>query len=146
MKKIFYLFIFTIVLTSCVKDEKPIVVTAENYHQTVDKITEIMVHDIFSPPVASRIYAYSNLAAYQIMRQENKDLIDFTSKFEELKPIPKADTTANINFKLAALIANMEIGKKLIFSEELLTTYRDSLYTEWKRTNEEEFNNSKIMV
>ena len=143
MKKYLYFFLSTLILTSCSQEEKPIVVTAENYHQTVDKITDIMVHDIFSPPVASRIYAYSNLAAYQILRKENKDLIDISSSFEELEPIPKADSTANINYNLAALVAKMEIAKKLIFSEELLTTYRDSLYTEWKKTNNDEFNSSK---
>lgn len=143
MKKYFYLIICILILNSCMKENKPIVVTAENYHQTVDKITDIMVHDIFSPPVASRIYAYSNLAAYQVMRQEDKNLIDFTTKFEELEPIPKADSSANINYKLAALVAKIEIGKKLIFSEDLLTTYRDSLYAEWKKKNEEEFNHSK---
>ncbi|WP_289024036.1 vanadium-dependent haloperoxidase [uncultured Salegentibacter sp.] len=143
MKKYLYFFISTLILTSCTKEEKPIVVTAENYHQTLDKITDIMVHDIFSPPVASRIYAYSNLVAYQILREENKDLTDISSSFEELKPIPKADSAANINYNLAALVAKMEIAKKLIFSEELLTTYRDSLYTAWKKTNNEEFISSK---
>ncbi len=143
MRKFLYIIICTVVLSSCTKEEKPIVISAENYHQTVDKITDIMVHDIFSPPVASRIYAYSNLAAYQIIRQENKDLIDLTSNFKELQPIPKADSTAKVNFKVAALVAQMEIGKKLIFSEEFLTSYRDSLYTNWKKTNEEEFNTSK---
>ena len=143
MKKLLYIIICTVVFSSCTKEEKPIMISAENYHQTVDKITDIMVHDIFSPPVASRIYAYSNLAAYQIIRQENKDLIDLTSNFEELQPIPKADSTTKVNLKLAALVAQMEIGKKLIFSEELLTSYRDSLYTSWKKTNEEEFNTSK---
>jgi hypothetical protein len=143
MKKLLYIIICTVVFSSCTKEEKPIMISAENYHQTVDKITDIMVHDIFSPPVASRIYAYSNLAAYQIIRQENKDLIDLTSNFEELQPIPKADSTTKVNLKLAALVAQMEIGKKLIFSEELLTSYRDSLYTSWKKTNEKEFNTSK---
>ena len=113
MKKFLYIIICTVVFSSCTKDEKPIMISAENYHQTVDKITDIMVHDIFSPPVASRIYAYSNLAAYQIIRQENKDLIDLTSNFEELQPIPKADSTTKVNLKLAALVAQMEIGKKL---------------------------------
>ena len=143
MRKFLYLIFFTIVFNSCTKEEKPIAISAENYHQTVDKITDIMVHDIFSPPVASRVYAYSNLAAYQIIRQKNTDLIDFTSNFENLQPIPKVDTSANINLEVAALVAQIEIGKKLIFSEELLTSYRDSLYTNWKKTNEEEFNTSK---
>jgi len=143
MRKFLYLFIFVLILSSCNKEEKPIEISAENYHQTVDKITDIMVHDIFSPPVASRIYAYSNLAAYEVMRQENKDLIDLTSKFNGLQAIPKADSAAKVNFKVAALVAKMEIGKKLIFSEDLLTSYRDSLYANWEKTNEAEFKTSK---
>lgn len=143
MKIFFYLVVSGMFLSSCAKEEKPIAVSAENYHQTVDKITDIMVHDIFSPPVASRIYAYSNLAAYQIMRQENKDLVDFNPNFKDLEPVPRADSSAKINFKLAALVAQMEIGKKLIFSEDLLTSYRDSLYSNWEKTNKEEFNTSK---
>jgi len=143
MRIFFYLFFSALIFSSCAKDEKAIVVSAEDYHQTVNKITDIMVHDIFSPPVASRIYAYSNLAAYQIMRQENKDLVDFNSNFKDLQPIPEADSTANINFKLAALVAQIEIGKKLIFSEELLTTYRDSLYSGWEKANKEEFEISR---
>ena len=143
MKKFLSIISCIIILSSCIKEKKSIVISAENYHQTLDKITDIMVHDIFSPPVASRVYAYSNLAAYQVLRQENKDLIDLSSKFKELEPIPKADSSANINFKLAALVAKMDIGKNLIFSEELLISYRDSLYKEWKKTNIDEFNTSK---
>ncbi|MGB0788233.1 MAG: phosphatidic acid phosphatase, partial [Marinirhabdus sp.] len=45
----------------------PIEVTPAHFQNTVDKVTEIMVHDIFSPPVASRIYVYPNIAAYEII-------------------------------------------------------------------------------
>src|SRR5690606_38661461 len=34
--------------------------------QANQKATDIMVHDIFSPPVASRVYAYASLAAYEV--------------------------------------------------------------------------------
>ncbi|WP_111669426.1 vanadium-dependent haloperoxidase [Algoriphagus litoralis] len=37
---------------------------AELFH-----ITEVMVTDVASPPVAARIYAYTNLAAYQVISQ-----------------------------------------------------------------------------
>ncbi|WP_238531545.1 hypothetical protein [Nitritalea halalkaliphila] len=30
------------------------------------KLTEVIIHDIFSPPVASRIYVYPALAAYEL--------------------------------------------------------------------------------
>ncbi|MEO0775049.1 MAG: phosphatidic acid phosphatase, partial [Bacteroidota bacterium] len=36
---------------------------AEFMHQSMKKLTDVIVHDIFSPPVASRIYVYPSVAA-----------------------------------------------------------------------------------
>ena len=47
------------------RDSWIITITTDDYHAAVDKLTEVMVHDIFSPPVASRIYVYPNIAAYE---------------------------------------------------------------------------------
>ena len=52
-----------LVLGSCQTATEPIEITAEDLHASVDKLTEVMVHDIFSPPVASRVYAYPNIGA-----------------------------------------------------------------------------------
>ena len=70
MKKILSLLAIFALLTSCSPEAKiePIVVTPEELHASVDKVIEIMIHDIFSPPVASRIFTYPNIAAYEIMR------------------------------------------------------------------------------
>lgn len=46
-QQIFYVFI-CIVFSGC-KTPAPIEITPENYHASVDKVTEIMIHDIFSP-------------------------------------------------------------------------------------------------
>ena len=101
---------------------------------------EIQIHDIFSPPVASRIFAYPNVAAYEIVAQENSDLNSLVGTLNAFKPIPKADTTnQNINLNLAAIIAHMEVSKKLIFSEEKMEVLQDSLYTAWNEINEDEF-------
>lgn len=44
-------------------------------HKSINKTTEIIVHDIFSPVVAARIYMYSNVALYETLRQgESKNL------------------------------------------------------------------------
>lgn len=34
----------------------------EYLHRSVKEVTGVMVHDIYSPPVASRIYAYVTIA------------------------------------------------------------------------------------
>jgi hypothetical protein len=43
----------------------------DEYHAAVENVTQIMIHDIFSPPVASRIFVYPNIAAYEIIAQNS---------------------------------------------------------------------------
>ncbi len=143
MKKISFI-ILGILLIGCeTRQAEEIELSANDYHNTVDRITDIMVHDIFSPPVASRIYAYTNIAALEVINSGEKNLPALTPQLNAYKPIPKADTMANINFKIAALVAQMEIGKAFIFSEEKLVNYRDSLYNIWEEKNKESFKTSK---
>jgi hypothetical protein len=42
------------------------------FYAAVENVTQIMIHDIFSPPVASRIFVYPNIAAYEIIAQNSK--------------------------------------------------------------------------
>ena len=74
MKTVHY--ILTLVLAAsfmvaCSKKADPIVITPAHFHNTIDKVTEVIIHDIFSPPVASRIYAYPTIAAYEIIASQN---------------------------------------------------------------------------
>ncbi|MEN8800002.1 MAG: vanadium-dependent haloperoxidase [Flavobacteriaceae bacterium] len=131
------------VFSACNKQQSHIEVSAENYHKSVDRVTEIMIHDIFSPPVASRIYAYPNIGAYEILAQQNNDYLSLQGQLKGLTSIPKAKGIKDINYPLASLIAHMDISRRLIFSEELMTAYRDSLYQQWADTNEAEFMASK---
>ncbi len=132
-----------ILLVSCNKKEEPIVITASDFHKSIDKIGVIMVHDIFSPPVASRVFAYPNIAAYEIIAQQNENYLSLESQLTDLSAIPKADISKPINYKLAALIAHIDLSRQLIFSEKIIDTYRDSLYQVWKSKNISEFIASK---
>lgn len=136
--------LFTVLLTttSCNKKKDPIVLTGEDFHASVDKVTEVMVHDIFSPPVASRIYAYPNIAAYEILAQNSANYRSLASQLRGLDSVPKAQL-AEVNYEVAALVAHMDLSRRLIFSEEMITSYRDSLYGIWENTNEDVFLASK---
>ncbi|WP_445381134.1 vanadium-dependent haloperoxidase [Robiginitalea sp. IMCC43444] len=132
-----------VVMVSCNKPAEPIEITAEDFHASVDKVTEVMVHDIFSPPVASRIYAYPNIAAYEIMALQNEKYTSLQGQVDGLMSIPEPEKQEAVNYKLSALIAHMELSKRLIFSEERIETYRDSLYGIWNRQNKREFEASR---
>lgn len=130
------------VLVSCNK-EKSIVVTSSDYAASIDNVTQILIHDIFSPPVASRIYTYPNVAAYEIIAQNSKKYLSLQGQINGLDSIPKLDEKSGVNKNVAALVAHMEVSKALVFSEELVEKFRDSLYQKWSDENEKEFEVSK---
>lgn len=136
-----FLVLITLLVASCKNNLKPITIPPNQFHASVDKVIEVMVHDIFSPPVASRIFAYPNIAAYEIMAQHDTAYQSLSGQIKHLKSIPKTDKT--INYQLAALIAHIDVSKKLIFSEQRLEIFRDSLYQIWESENKTEFEASK---
>ncbi|AWX44074.1 hypothetical protein HME9304_01074 [Flagellimonas maritima] len=137
------LYIYTIFLFSCAKKSEPIVIDPNDFHGSVDKVTEVMIHDIFSPPVASRIFAYPNIAAYEILASQDNEYKSLVNQVRGLTPIPNPEVAEKINYELAALISHIELSKRLIFSEDRIEAYRDSLYTIWDDKNTNEFNASK---
>ncbi|MDC0635259.1 vanadium-dependent haloperoxidase [Flavobacteriaceae bacterium] len=132
----------SLVFFSCNKKEEPIIIKAENLHNAIDKVVDIMVNDIFSPPVASRIFSYPNIAAYEIMAQNNSDYKSLQEQITDLKPIPKSQDNT-VNYELAALIAHLEMSKTLVYSKDEMQKYSDSLYSIWASENDKEFNVSK---
>lgn len=130
----------SVFFASCQIKTTPIGITPEDYYLITDKVTEIMIHDIFSPPVASRILSYPNVAAYEIIAGYNNKYNSLSGQLHELTPIPAFDSAkGNLNPQLAALIAHMEVSKGLIFSEDKIIELRDSLYNVWEKTNKSEF-------
>ena len=127
----------------CKDKTVPIVVTPADFHSAIDNVIEVMIHDIFSPPVASRVFAYPNIAAYEIIAQQDSLYTSLAGQIKSLKAIPKADPKKQINFPLAAIVAHINISKKLIFSEKRIEVHRDSLYAIWQAKNPKVFKNSK---
>ena len=144
MKKTLAALVISTLFFSCIDQKnEPIVVIPEEYHASVDKVTGIMIHDIFSPPVSSRIFAYPNIAAFEIIALQNKDYTSLEGQVKNLTAIPKPDPSQPVNFQLAAIIAHMDLSKRLIFSEDKFEVLQDSLYNIWESKNALEFNASK---
>lgn len=108
-------------------------ITSSDYHHALDKLTEVIVYDIFSPPVASRIYAYPSIAAYEIARQDTAyALPSLSNQIRHFSAIPKPTAVEDVDLKMAALMAYLDIGEELIFSTHKIKTYKDSLYQHWE--------------
>ena len=94
--KIRYLFTFTLLalLVSCVKNrtiQLDSLKKGEYFHATVKQLTDIIVHDIFSPPVASRVYAYPNIAVYECLLAGNNEFISLAGQLTDFTSLPQLD-------------------------------------------------------
>lgn len=96
-------------------------------HRAEENLTRVIVHDIFSPPVASRIYLYANAAAYETLVQGDSRYKSLYKQANFFPVIPKREAAGRINYQLAALYAFLRTGGKLVFSETMLKDSSDHL-------------------
>ena len=95
----------------------------ELFQAAMQNLTDIVVYDIFSPPVASRVYLYPSVAAYEIMAYFNSDNFNsLRDQVKELQDIPIPENP-NIDPNLAAIFSFNQVGKALIFSEKKMEIF-----------------------
>lgn len=128
------LFVLLALAFSCGKDINPNyqeeVAKPEFFHRSVKQLTDVIVHDIFSPPVASRIYAYSSIAGYEALAAGDPQLRSLSGQIPHLSPAPAPPAQTEIAFPLAAVTAQLKVGRSLIFSEPKMDEYRNQLFAE----------------
>lgn len=133
------LFTLLLLITGCKNNREHIQVNSNQYHSLIDKVMEIMVHDVYSPPVASRIFVYPNIASYEIISQNNKKYKSLNGQINSLNFSEIPEENNNVNKELSALIGYLDVAKELVFSKNEIIKHRDSLYGLWKSKNEKEF-------
>lgn len=91
----------------------------ETLHRMEKRLTELIIKDIFTPPVASRIYVYPSLAAWEVARyQDTTGHPSFTAKLKGFDPMPVPDlSTGPIDFELAAIRAFCATARRVVFSK-----------------------------
>ena len=100
------------------------------FHGVMKKLSDVIVYDIFSPPVASRVYAYPSIAAFETVRFAHPDKYNtLAGQLNGLKELP-IPTDDNINYNLAAMHAFYTVGRKLIFSQDKIDEYQEQIYQE----------------
>ena len=104
----------------------------ELFQAAMQNLTDIVVYDIFSPPVASRVYLYPSVAAYEIMAYFNSDNFNsLKGQVKELRDIPIPENP-NIDPNLAAIFSFNQVGKALIFSEKKMEIFETNFNNKLK--------------
>jgi hypothetical protein len=123
------LFLVSLLMSSCQKDLSYLkeLDDPEWVQSNVKNLTDIIVYDIFSPPVASRVYLYPTIAAYQTMQLANLDsYASLVGQVKGLEPLP-ANQDEDVNYTIASLHAFNEVGRALIFSEDKMLVFQENL-------------------
>jgi hypothetical protein len=138
MKKLYFALCVAILFVSCSsKQNNGWKALAENpayIHRSVREVTEVMLRDIYSPPVASRIYAYITVAGYEAARNGSKDYLSLAGQLKGLDSIPKPETGKQYCYSLAASHAILTVGKILVMSEGRIEGFHTTLMDEFKST------------
>jgi PAP2 superfamily len=113
-------------------------------HQNQDELTQVIIYDVFTPPVASRIYAYTSLASYEAIRfmePGNESLAEKMNGFGKM-PLPDADK--KYNYSLAATKAFFTVAHKVIFSVDSLAKYENAVFADYKAALDEKLYENSI--
>ncbi|MEJ0033790.1 MAG: hypothetical protein WDO15_27170 [Bacteroidota bacterium] len=102
-------------------------------HHSIKMVTDRIVHDIFSPPVASRIYAYISVAGYEAGRHADAGLVTLDGQLNGLKDVPQPSPEEEYAWGLAATQATLVTAKAFIFSEKELVAFHDNLLNEYRQ-------------
>ncbi len=115
---LFFILIFSVQLFSQPKD-------VELLNDAVRNVTDVIMHDVFAPPVASRIYAYSSVAAYEIIQQGSDS---FPTMYNRLNGMPfLQQSNGEVNLALAGILAYYYTAQYFVFSYKMLNPYIDSV-------------------
>ena len=140
--KIFFILIF-ILFTTVKSGAQAItdIANADLLHRAQKALTRVIVHDIFSPPVASRIYLYANAAAYEAS-------VPSQTKYKSLQhlvpffPAINHGKEQKLNYNLSAVYAFMKTAQQFVFSEQMLIDSLNVILRNYKKLSPEVYKNS----
>ncbi|MHA8065710.1 vanadium-dependent haloperoxidase [Aquirufa sp. ROCK2-A2] len=97
-------------------------------------LTESIIHDIFAPPVSSRIYMYASIAAYEAAIPGNKGYKSLVGQLNGFENVAKPEAGQEYCYPLASVRAFLSVGKKLTFAQELYDEFDKKMEEDYKKT------------
>ncbi len=113
-------------------------------HRNMHQLTEVIILDMFSPPVSSRIYSYSSLAAYEAIRFQKTGYPSIVKDLHGFPAMPSPAQNKKYNYLLSATKAFFTVAKKITFSKDTLVKYENKVYDDYKSLLDTTTYNSSI--
>ena len=132
---LYCLILLSLFICSC-KEQKKAVIDVNDVnilHDNEDRLTEIIIYDVFTPPVAARIYTYSSLASYEAIRFSKEGAQSITERLHGFGPMPQPEKGKQYNYLLAATKAFFAVVHNVkVFSIDSLKNYEETVYNNFK--------------
>src|SRR5918993_4972491 len=142
IKPILLVLLLAIVASACLQQKEPAdakLLSAQHLiHDHVDQLTKVIIHDAFSPPVASRIYAYTSIAAYEALRFDKAGHPSIAIQLNGFSPMPQPERGKTYNYLLAATKAFFTVAEKITFSTDTLRNYQARIYDDFAQLLDKE--------
>jgi hypothetical protein len=124
-------FIFACILMNACDNKKQAVAYNINdpaiLHNNLKRLTDLIIYDVFTPPVAARIYSYTSLAAYEAVKFSKPGSPSITARLNGFEPMPEPERGKEYNYLLAASKAFFTVAYKVTFSLDTLRKYESNL-------------------
>jgi hypothetical protein len=123
--------------------KKQNIVPAADIDTVVRRMSDLMVHDVTNPPLAARFFAYSFLAGYEIVSQNNPEVKSLEGILNHYPQIEKPDIK-KYDYQLAALLATIETASRLQPSGKQLQALKEKILKQVEDNLDEEIINGSI--
>ena len=108
-------------------------INPERYNACLDKLTQVVIHDIFSPPVASRIYSYATMAGYEAMAPFNPGFESLGGKVKTFKTGPQPEAGKEYCYPIAGAKAFLTVARALTFSANFYDEFEPDFYKQFEK-------------
>ncbi|GAC1301568.1 MAG: hypothetical protein NVSMB24_04670 [Mucilaginibacter sp.] len=131
--KILSLLVSVLVIAACTRKPGAAMINdADVLHQNEDQLTQVIIYDVFTPPVAARIYGYTALASYEAMRHADPKYNSIITQLKGFGKPPEPQKGKKYNYALAATKAFFTVAHKVTFSIDTLKKYENKVYAIYK--------------
>lgn len=137
MKRIILTFALLAAFTSCKKTNPNYQIEASNprfLERAQNMLTESIIHDIFAPPVSSRIYMYASVAGYEGAVHADKRFRSFVGQLNGFEKVAQPEAGLEYCYPLVSPRAFLSVGKKLTFAQELYVDFDKQIKADFRKT------------
>ena len=130
MKRFYVLLCAVYCLSACKQKSSNYAAYASDpvlYSKTVKHLNDVVLYNNFSPVVASRNYAYANIAAYECVAAGDSSYQSLSGQIKHLPKMPRPAAGQKVDYHLASLLSFVKVGNAVTFPEGVLMDYYNEL-------------------